>query len=677
MRIHRSLVFHIGTVSRRAMVLAGSSVLVVASLVTTALILQHPQTSYAATPPDTCFAFTAGTGTITDYYDHESNNSANPVCPRAVDIPSTIGGVTVTTIGTGAFASSQLTAVTIPSTVVTISAGGFAYNQLTSVIIPSSVTSLGSNAFADNQLTSVDISIGMVNIGNFSFADNQLTSITIPGSVVTIGTSAFEDNQLTSVTIPDGVTTIGGGAFYGNQLTSVIIPHSVISWNSSSFYNNPLLSSVEISAPTIPAGMFANRSLTSLILHESVVTIDNSAFSGNQLTSITIPNSVTTIGGGAFADNNLTTVTIHGNPTIGGGAFANNGLDKSTIPSSVVPYSAEYYDYYQSNASFVRLYASNLAFLAANEDTLYTDTINSTTYTTSGYLINPASVTVRTVDTNGTDLQPSTLHVSDTYPDYLISSNPGVIASPSTPIASTAYYRAGNTKSFTAPPLTDYILTSSATNSPTLAAGDNTVTFPYAAPVHSVPFATSTVTNYVVASVAPPSSLSSNLITNSTLSIPAASNPCSAISNASLLPVTGTLSSAAPANVLLLGGVNFTLHCTSAAATTIAYTLGGTADTSAVRAYKSNGTTLTDITSDVTITTTNGIPVISYTLQDGGDYDEDGMVNGTIVDPVYVGMVKTASVSGGVLAETGMNVWWEIGGSLVLLGAGAYILVRR
>lgn len=103
---------------------------------------------------------------------------------------------------------------------------------------------------------------------------------------------------------------------------------------------------------------------------------------------------------------------------------------------------------------------------------------------------------------------------------------------------------------------------------------------------------------------------------------------------------------------------------------------------SALRVYKLKGTILTDITKDVTITSANGLPVISYSLIDGGDYDEDGTVNGTIVDPIYIGVVNasattTPSSSAGTLAATGANAWAPllIGGSLLLSGSGS--LLRR
>ena len=51
---------------------------------------ESSRTAHASDTPtaEACFATTGTeTKTITDYYNYESNNSANPVCPRDVVIP--------------------------------------------------------------------------------------------------------------------------------------------------------------------------------------------------------------------------------------------------------------------------------------------------------------------------------------------------------------------------------------------------------------------------------------------------------------------------------------------------------------------------------------------------------------------------------------------------------------
>lgn len=104
--------------------------------------LGHSTPTSAAPAPESCFGFDAATGAITDYYDTEGNDPANPACPRAVEVPGTIGGVTVVAVG-----DSAGTAYTM------------GFKGLTSLTMPDSITSLSFGAFAGNQLTSVRLSI--------------------------------------------------------------------------------------------------------------------------------------------------------------------------------------------------------------------------------------------------------------------------------------------------------------------------------------------------------------------------------------------------------------------------------------------------------------------------------------------------------------------------------------
>lgn len=73
-----------------------------------------------AAAPESCFSFNSATGTITGYYDNESNDTSQPACPREVEIPGIIGGVTVTAIGYSSLSNKQLVSVVIPDSVVSI-----------------------------------------------------------------------------------------------------------------------------------------------------------------------------------------------------------------------------------------------------------------------------------------------------------------------------------------------------------------------------------------------------------------------------------------------------------------------------------------------------------------------------------------------------------------------------
>ena len=97
-----------------------------------------------------------------------------------------------------------------------------------------------------------------------------------------------------------------------------------------------------------------------------------------------------------------------------------------------------------------------------------------------------------------------------------------------------------------------------------------------------------------------------------------------------------------------------------------------------------NGTFKEDITSHVTFGTTSdgSHTTISYSLTDGGFGDEDGIANGTIIDPVGVYEEEDNPLSAALhgatsaLAATGDNIVFIATGA-ILLGGGGLWMVRR
>ena len=182
-----------------------------------------------------------GTAEITFYYGNATT----------LELPSTLDGYTVTSIGSSAFSYETLTSVTIPDSVTSI--GDYAFYECASlkdVTIPNSVTSIGVSAFGKcTSLTSVKMGNSVTSIGDYTFYNcTNLTSITIPDSVTNIGDYAFyECISLTSVKIGNSVTSIGFVAFKDcASLTSVIIGNSVTSIGDWAFENCTSLKSVTI-----------------------------------------------------------------------------------------------------------------------------------------------------------------------------------------------------------------------------------------------------------------------------------------------------------------------------------------------------------------------------------------------------------------------------------------------
>ena len=327
--------------------------------------------------PDVCFNFNSGTGTITDYYSY-AGYTANPGnyalaqsayidCTDHVSIPSTIGGVTVRSIGYYAFNRNGITTLYLPITVTNIGDEAFSHNLITNLTIPSSIVSIGEYAFDNNQISSLIFNEGLISIGDEAFAYNQIANLKIPNSVQAIYRSAFQSNLISNLALPTIFATIERGAFNDNQLpanqafiygrngdgtenktqlvgyggalrTNPLIPNNVTTIDWEAFYE------LQITSITIPSNVlvigsnaFAENEITNLVLNTGLTSIGPSAFYGNQIAgALIIPSTVTNISGWSFQNNNLTSVVIPSSVTsINSDTFRNNQLTSITVPSSV------------------------------------------------------------------------------------------------------------------------------------------------------------------------------------------------------------------------------------------------------------------------------------------------------------------------------------------------------
>jgi hypothetical protein len=118
-----------------------------------------------------------------------------------------------------------------------------------------------------------------------------------------------------SYQVPDGFIRISRGAFQERSITSIIIPDSVLSIGAGSFEDCHELASVSLGNGITRIedyAFFSNTALTSIVLPDSLTAIEWVAFSNcHSLASILLPDGLSNIAEYAFSRNTaLTSITI-------------------------------------------------------------------------------------------------------------------------------------------------------------------------------------------------------------------------------------------------------------------------------------------------------------------------------------------------------------------------------
>jgi hypothetical protein len=172
----------------------------------------------------------------------------------SIVVPTTVGGRSVTVIGTGTFATggSTINSITLQTGITGISFGAFAgCPALTTIVIPDTVSNIDIDAFAGCPgLTNIIVSPDnpyFSAVGGVLFDKDQTTLLAcgggetgnyvIPATVTAIGSDAFMGcSGLTNIVFPAGLTCIGDPAFaYCDNLTTLTIPATVTNLGAYSF----------------------------------------------------------------------------------------------------------------------------------------------------------------------------------------------------------------------------------------------------------------------------------------------------------------------------------------------------------------------------------------------------------------------------------------------------------
>lgn len=168
-------------------------------------------------PITTAYAEVEGDWTYT-LYDGDTKAAIAGYTGTAAEIaiPETISGKPVTRIGQNAFNGSTIAAVTIPDSVVQIDDNAFANNRnLASVTINgNNLLSIGDGAFSTTSLSTIRIPTSLTAIPDWAFNDTALNELTIPANITSIGYYAFGNNpNLNSVLFEGNAPTMGDYVF--------------------------------------------------------------------------------------------------------------------------------------------------------------------------------------------------------------------------------------------------------------------------------------------------------------------------------------------------------------------------------------------------------------------------------------------------------------------------------
>jgi len=165
------------------------------------------------TAPESDFQFDAATGTITGYTGSASR----------IDIPATIGGVPVKSIGKQAFLQKySLMYVTIPEGIESIEKQAFhGCSLMTYVSFPTTLRTIGDSAFNTNNLVDVGWAEGLESIGSKAFYNCDICYATLPTTLRTIGDSGFENAGFVEVTFGPNVETVGEKGFATKTIEAI------------------------------------------------------------------------------------------------------------------------------------------------------------------------------------------------------------------------------------------------------------------------------------------------------------------------------------------------------------------------------------------------------------------------------------------------------------------------
>ena len=235
-----------------------------------------------------------------------------------IRIPEEAKGYRVVRVGFEAFYNcSHVTLIEMPNSITGIASAAFKYSGITSITIPSSVT-----IFENSSLSHCPKLESIVVDSQNSVYDSRNGCNAI---IRTSSNTLVRGCATTVLTEKDGITTIGPGAFLEckGQEWSMVLPNTITSIETQAF------NSCDLTAITLPS---------------SLKSVGWATFLGSKITSLVVPASVTTIDEGSLHTSTMTSLVVDpGNSTFDSRDNCNAVIETATnklvcgISTSVIP----------------------------------------------------------------------------------------------------------------------------------------------------------------------------------------------------------------------------------------------------------------------------------------------------------------------------------------------------
>ena len=236
----------------------------------------------------------------------------------------------VTTISKNEFDGCKgLETIILPGTIKTIEDYAFrGCEKLKTIILPEGLTIIGQAAFSSCAvLDHITLPDNIAVIGDDAFkACTTLSAIAFPNGTVKLGSGIFEGcTGLKTVTFADdkinNFTAIPNGCFKSTSVETIVLPDTVTTIEDGAFQLTTGLTNVDFSNCTkltkISQYAFAGSSIQTINLPASLTEIETLAFNASNLRNIVIPDQVGEISKGVFLGcTNLTTVSIPQNTKV-------------------------------------------------------------------------------------------------------------------------------------------------------------------------------------------------------------------------------------------------------------------------------------------------------------------------------------------------------------------------